>query len=298
VRQGIPWWRRDGRWARCWALLRTLVAESNDDRLLGLAAETAFFAVLSIFPGLLIAAGLLGLLDVVVGADLAAGARNQVVGTLDLLLTDEASAAVAGVEDLFRNSSGSLLTFATIGALVTLSSAFAVIIDALNEAYDTSERRSFLRRRLLGLAMSIATMVAVVLALAVLVVGPLFGRGEDLAALVGLGPVFSFAWDVLRFPVLFAGLVVWATGLYHFAPSNRPGWRASLPGALTTAALWIVASLGFHLYLVLLPEGNPVLGAFGGGVIVMIWAYLLSLALLLGGELNATLHRRRQPPTR
>ncbi|WP_219412617.1 YihY/virulence factor BrkB family protein [Pseudonocardia nigra] len=282
---------RRGILRRLWTVVRRVAAESNEDRLLGLAAETAFFAVLSIFPGLLIAAGLLSVLDVFVGADLAAGAREQVVSALDLLLTEEASGAVASVEALFAESRGSLLTFATLGALVTLSGAFGVVINALNLAYDTAERRSWLRRRLLGLAMGVATMVAVVLALAVLVVGPFLGKGADLADLVGLGPVFTFAWDVLRVPVLFAGLVLWAAALFHFAPSDHPGWRACLPGALATAVLWIVASLGFHLYLAVVAGGNPVLGAFGGGVIVMTWVYLLSLGLLLGGELNATLAR-------
>lgn len=271
--------------------MRTFIAESNNDRLPGLAAETAFFAVLSIFPGLLIAAGLLSVLDVFVGADVATGAKRTVVTTLDAILTDEASGVVTSVEDLFDQSRGRLLTFATVGALVTLSGAFAVVTNALNLAYDTVERRTWLRRRLLGLVMGIATLIAVVLALAVLVVGPFLGRGEDLANLVGLGSAFSVMWSVLRLPVLFVGLVLWATALFHFAPNRHSRWRESLPGAFMTAVLWIVATIGFHLYLTLIAGANPVLGAFGGGAIVMIWIYLLSLALLLGGELNAILNR-------
>lgn len=288
-------WRKS-RLPRAWAFLRTFIAEANNDRLLGLAAETAFFAVLGIFPGLLIAASLLSLLDVFVSVEVAAGAKDRVVTALDVVLTEEASGAVASVEGLFEESRGRLLTFATVGALVVLSGAFAVVIDALNLAYNTVERRSWIRRRLLGLIMGIGTMVAVVLALAVLVVGPFFGKGEDLADVVGLGAAFSFAWNVLRLPVLFVGLVLWATALFHYAPSRRTRWRDALPGAFMTAALWVVASFGFHFYLVLVAGRNPVLGAFGGGVIVMTWVYLLSLALLLGGELNATLDGARGHP--
>lgn len=182
------------------------------------------------------------------------------------------------------------MTFATVVGLVTLSGAFAVVINALNLAYDTVEQRSWLRQRLLGLLIGVATMIAVVLALAVLVVGPFLGRGADLAYLVGLGSAFSFAWDVLRLPAIFLGLVLWATALFRFAPNRHVGWRESAPGAFLTAVGWIVASLGLHAYVVLAAGANAVLGAFGGGAIVMIWVYLLSLALLLGGELNATLH--------
>jgi membrane protein len=273
--------------------VRTFLAEVARDRLLGLAAETAFFAVLSIFPGLLIAASLLGLLDVFVGADLAARAQDRVVSGLDLVLTDEASGALSSIQSLFEQTRGELLTVAAVGALVTLSGAFAVVINALNIAYDTDERRSWVRRRLLGLVMGLATVVVVALALAVLVVGPLFGRGEALADMVGLGSAFTFAWNVLRIPVLVVGVVLWATMLFHYAPSRRTRWRDALPGAVMATVLWLGASAGFNVYLRIAAGGNPVLGAFGGGVIVMTWVYLLSLALLLGGELNATLHDHR-----
>lgn len=280
------------------AFARRLLKESGEDRVLGLAAETAFFVVLGIFPGLLIATGLLGTLDVLIGADLAEGAKRQVVGALEAVLTEEASATVASVENLFERSRGNVLTVATLGALVSLSGAFAVVIGALNLAYDVVERRSWIRRRLLGVALGAGTMVAVVAALAVLVVGPFLGTGQAVAERVGLGPAFAAAWDLLRVPVVVVGLVGWATALYHLAPNRRGRWRDALPGAFLTTVLWLVASLGLHVYVRLAAGANPVIGAFGGGAIVMIWVYLLCLALLLGGELNAVLQRRGLPERR
>lgn len=266
------------------------VAEVGRDRLPGLAAEAAFFAVLSLFPGLLVAASILSFLDVLVGADVARRVQDDVVSGLDAIVTDAASGAVRSVDALFDRAGGQLLTVALLGALVTLSGAFAVVIDALNVAYDTVERRTWVRRRLLGLGMGVATVVVAALALTVLVIGPFLGRGEALADVVGLGDAFVLVWDVLRYPLLVGGLVAWAATLFRYAPNRRTRWREALPGALLTTALWLLATAGFHLYLRIAADGNPVLGAFGGGVIVMTWAYLLSLALMLGGELNATLH--------
>lgn len=274
-------------------VLRSLVHEVRKDRVLGLAAETAFFTVLSMFPALLVATSLLSLLDVVVGADVAERAQQRVTDTLDLILTDQASGAVSSVETFFEGSYGGLLTFATVGALVTLSGAWAVIIDALNHAYDTVERRTWVRRRLLGLALGVLTVVVVVVALAVLVVGPLLGRGEDLADLVGLGDAFVFSWNLLRLPLLLVGVTLWVMLVFHFAPNRRTSWRSSVPGAVAASVLWVLATTGFSLYLRLVGERNPVLGAFGGGAIIMLWVYLLSVALLLGGELNAVLEERR-----
>lgn len=278
------------------SFLRELVEESLKDRVLGLAAETAFFAVLSIFPSLLIATSLLSMLDVFAGADVAEETEQRVTGALDQILTGRASPVIESVEAVFEGGYGGLLTFAALGAMVTLSGAWAVVVDALNHAYDTEERRTWVRRRLLGLAMGLATVVVVVVALSTIVVGPLLGRGDDLADLVGLGQVFATVWNLLRIPLLFVGIALWLMFVYHFAPNRHTRWRASLPGAVATTALWLLSTAGFHLYLRLMGETNPVLGAFGGGAIIMIWAYLLSLALLLGGEINAILERRRVDP--
>lgn len=281
-------------------VVRELGVRAGGNRLLGLAAETAFFVVLGVFPALLVAAGLLGVLDVVVGQGVAQEVQERVITALRLVLTEDAEGAVSSVEDLFEGGRGQLLTVAGIGGVVTLSTAFDVLINALNLSYTATESRPWWRRRLLGLALALGTLLMLVLSLTVLVVGPLFGRGEGVADLVGLGPTFSFVWNVVRLPVMVLAVVAWTAVVFRLAPNTRTRWRDALPGAALTTALWLLGSGGFHLYLQLVAAGNPILGAFGGGVIVMLWVYLLSLALLLGGELNAVLlsHGRPAPSPR
>ncbi|MFR9805244.1 YihY/virulence factor BrkB family protein [Pseudonocardia sp. RS010] len=279
--------------ARWWAFGRAYVDEVGEDRLPGLAAEVAFFSVLGVFPGMLILTGLLGNLDRLVGADLAQRVERRVVGTLDTVLTERAGPVLAAVRGLFDEQRGSLLTLAAAGSLVTLSGAFAVVIAAINIAHDTVDGRSWIRRRLMGLGLGLVTLLAAVLALAVFVVGPLLGGGRAVAEAAGMGSHFVLVWQLARYPLAVAGIVGWTTALLRYAPRPRIAWREALPGALLATALWAAASAGLHLYLVVAAGANPVLGAFGGGAIVMIWLYLLGLSLLLGGELNATLRRRR-----
>jgi membrane protein len=281
-----------GRAHRALAFARTYAGAVDRNRLLGLSAETAFFAVLSIFPGLLVVVGLIGLLDLIVGAELAAQAQSRVVIGLGLVFSDQASDAVTAVEDLFEQRRGGLLTFASLSALVTLSGAFAIVTNALNLVQDTGESRTWARRRLLGVVQALGSLVLLVLALAVFVVGPLFGRGEEFADVVGLGKVFVFGWDVARLPVLTAAGLLWVTALLRYGPARRVPWREALPGAVLTGALWLLASGGFRLYLEVVAGANPVLGAFGGGAIVMTWVFLLSFGLLLGAQLNALLADR------
>ena len=275
------------------ALTKELASEIGEDRVLGLAAEVAFFTALSLFPGLLVAAGLLSYLEVVAGADVAARTQEQVTATLSQIFDNQADEVTTSVETILSGQFGGLLTVATIGALVTLSGAWAVVIEALNHAYDIEEHRSWVRRRFLGLLLGGATAVVVVASLAVVVVGPLLGRGEDVADVVGLGPVFVWFWDAARFPTLFLLVTGWLAFVFHIAPNRTTPWRASLPGALLTATLWLLATLGFSVYVRIVAESSPLLGALGGGVILLTWVYLLSIALLLGGEVNAILYAHR-----
>ena len=269
------------------------MTEIGEDRVLGLAAEVAFFTVLSLFPGLLVAAGLLSYLEVIAGADVAARTQEQVTETLSQIFDNQADAVTTAVETILSGQYGGLLTVAAVGALVTLSGAWAVVIEALNHAYDIEEHRSWVRRRFLGLVLGAATAVVVVASLAVVVVGPLLGRGEDVADVVGLGSGFVWFWDAARFPTLFLLVTVWLAFVFHIAPNRPTPWRASVPGALLTSTLWLLATLGFSVYVRLVAENSPVLGALGGGVILLTWVYLLSIALLIGGEVNAILHAHR-----
>ncbi len=278
---------------RARAFARSYLHEVVADRLPGLAAEVAFFLVLSIFPGLLLVGGLLGVFGRVAGPDVPDRSKSALTGILDTVLTNQASGTVQSVQNLLTHHHGGVLTTATLGALVTISGAFAVVVEALNLAYDTDELRSWWRRRVLGLGMGLTTVVVVVLVLAVMVLGPLLGGGRALASTVGLEGLFATGWQLLRLPVLLLVVTGWLTALFRYAPNRRTRWRSCLPGAVTTAALWLAATAGFHYYVRLLGGGNPTLGAFGGGAIVMLWVYLLSLALLAGGELNATLTDRR-----
>jgi membrane protein len=113
---------------------------------------------------------------------------------------------------------------------------------------------------------------------------------------IGAGNIFAFAWRFLRWPVALALLIAWATTLYHVAPNRaRTLWREDVPGAALTAVLWLASSLGLHLYLQVAADGNPVFGILGGGLILLIWLYLLSLSLLVGGEFNTVLREPARP---
>ncbi|MEX2289639.1 MAG: YihY/virulence factor BrkB family protein [Mycobacteriales bacterium] len=274
-------------------LVVEVVHKADRDRLLGLAAETAFFAVLTLFPALLVVAAVLGQLRIIIGDDNAVRVEQGVLDFLDSLLTDTASPAVDTVRDLF-DSSGNALTIAGLLALLSLSTAFSTLINTVNITYDVPETRGWWRRRWLGLLLGVGTVLTGALAVTLLVIGPLFGRAEQVVDRIGLGPEYSFVWALARWPVAFLSLVLWATTMQHLTPARRARWRDDLPGGLLTALLWLLASYGLNVYLETAVRSSPVFGALGGGLILMSWFYLLCVALLAGAELNAILLARRR----
>ena len=272
-------------------VVRTMAHEWREDRVSGLAAEIAFFGVLSIFPGLLALAAGLGSLEAVVGQEVADETQRAVLDALRDNL-GEGSATVQAVSELFAEQRPSLLTIGLVIALLGLSRGFGAVIRALDVAYDVEERRLWLRRRLMAVGLALGSLLVAVLLLAVLVLGPLLGGGREVAEVVGLGEAFATGWTWFRWPVVLFAFIAWGTTLLHLAPNRRTAWRWNLPGAVLAAAVWITTSAGFRVYLGVTGDGNQVFGALGGSLILLFWLYLLGIGLVLGGELNAVLAAR------
>lgn len=256
---------------------------------MGLAAEVAFWSVLSLFPALLATASAIGWLESVAGAAVAGQAEDQVLSALEQILTDEAGDVIRDAERLFNQANPGLLTLSALGALWTASRGFAAIIRALDVAYDLEESRNFVHTRVLAVAMSVGSVLVGALMLGVLVVGPLLGTGQELADRYDMGEYFAVFWDWVRWPLVYGVMVAWATTVLHLAPNHRTPWRWDLPGAVLATALWGLFSFGLRYYLMFSGESNQILGILGGSLIAMIWLFLMAVGLLVGGELNAAL---------
>ncbi|MBC7679119.1 MAG: YihY/virulence factor BrkB family protein [Pseudorhodobacter sp.] len=267
--------------------------KSDRDRVLGLSGENAFMAVLTVFPTLLVFAAVLGQLQNVIGRHNADRVRTAVFDFLDRILTSSAQPAIDTAKKLF-DTDGNALTIALVLALASTATAFAGIVNTVTLAYDVQDRRGWWKRRLVGLIIGAGSILTGAVVITAIVIGPLFGKAADVVTAVGLSQEYAFVWSWVRFPVAFLALIAWATTLFHQCPDRPARWRAGLPGGVLTALLWLAASLGFSTYLKLVVPRSPVLGALGGGLILMTWFYLLCLGLLLGAELNAVLLARRR----
>jgi membrane protein len=269
-----------------------------EDRLTGLSAEMAFFASFSVFPGLMVVGGLVGWLGSLAGPGVADRARAAMMGYLGVVLTDRGSGVVGTAHTLFDGHHRGVVGSAVVLGLLAMSRGFATAIRALDRAYGLRERRSWFDVRLTALFLALGSAVMVVWALAMFAVGPLLGRGRQLADMLGLGPVYIFAWDWVRLPITFVLLVLWMATMYRFGPSHEARWMQGLPGAVAASLIWVLVSYGFGAYIRSVVRLNPIFGVLGGGLILLAFVYVQSAALLVGGEVNALLLEGRGPGPR
>ncbi len=260
----------------------------KDDNAGGLAAEVAFFSLLSVFPGLLAVAAAVGWLDGVLEGDLVSNAERRVVDVLRTFLTDNAGGTIEAVRALFREGSGGVFTIGVVAALWSASRGMAAVVRAVAQIYDASDRRSAVRRRLLAVGLAIGSMLVVSLMLAMLVLGPLLGAGGAVARAAGVDELYGRLWQWLGIPLAFVVLVGWAVVILHAAPHPHRSWRSHVVGGVVVGGGWLLGSLGLRGYLAVF-GGNAVFGVLGGALVVLLWFYLLSLALMLGAEVSSVL---------
>ena len=277
----IQWWARF--LYRAW----------HDDRVSGLAAEIGFFALLSLFPLLLVFSAALGGLGDFVGSDLSESVEGQLTEWSEELFGVEGGVSVA-IENLFEGSSTSALTVGVLATVYTASRGFAAVVRALDVAYGHDNTRGWVGTQLVGLALALGTIIVGSITLAGLVIGPLFGR-DDFLGDGAASSVLFFLWTFLRFPVAALVLIAWSATIYHVAPNRRAEWRSELPGGVFSATFSFVSSVLFSIYLETLSGSNAIFGVIGTAILLQLWLYLLAIGLVLGAELNAGLATRKGP---
>jgi membrane protein len=259
-----------------------------EDDCLGWAGELAFFWFLALCPALLFVAALAGVLPVqhvidVVVENLARVAPGDVPALVRQQLVRIAHAPQRG-----------LLALSLVGALWSSSSGMTAIIQTLNQAYHVREGRSWWRVRLIAVGLTVVLVAFILLAIALVMVGPTLAA--DAEGALGLPLRFTVLWAIVEWPLVF-GVMVTALGwIYHFAPAVRRQWAWVTPGAMAAVLLWVLASLGFKWYASHLGGYQETYGAIGGVIVALLWLYTAGLAILVGAELNAAVEQEPAGP--
>src|SRR4051794_7693155 len=252
------------------------------------AAALTYYAMLSLLPSIVLATSLFSLI----------GDEHTATRAIDYFArqgADQATQdAVRAVMDKIVKASGGAVSVAlVVSVLIALngaSGAFGAAGRALNLVYRVEEDRGFVRRKVTDVAVTLVIVVLLLVVIAALFLGG--GFAEDLLRTIGLGSTASAIWAIARWPIALAGMLVAYAIIFAYAPDLEPRrLRWITPGAVTGVVIWIVASIGFGVYIRHFSTYGAAYGAAGAAIVLLLWLWLSSCAFLFGAELNAELER-------
>jgi len=254
-----------------------------------LAAGLSYYFILSLFPLLIAFAAGLALVPL-------PHLFDQILTLMGRFVPADSMGLVRGVlRDVISPHGGSILSVGIVLTIWAASGGVAALVEAVNVAYNLEDKRSFVRKRLLAIGLMFAVGALAVLALALMVVGPGFGRW--LAGKAGLGGVFVAVWPYLRWVLSIACAVLSIELIYMWAPSVRRPFRTTLPGAVIALVTWLVLSSGLGLYLRNFGKLNKTYGTLAAAVALLLWLYWTAFSILVGAQFNAETMRKQQAAT-
>lgn len=283
------------------------VLRAGDVRVTGLAAEMSYYALISLVPIATALGSSLGFLRPLLGDEQVEQIRTSIVDALTSIFAQQVASDVLAplVDGLLSEERTGFAVGAVVVTLYLASRVFRAAVRALDDAYRAGTRRNVVAQYALGLLFTIGALVVIVTVSLLVVVGPLLGNGSALAETLGLGDVFQVAWDWLRWPVAFAVGLAFLVLLYRYAPNITTTWRRCLPGAVLGSLGLLLVSSGFMLYVRLAAPSTLVDDAGNAAVVRaaaqmlslvlagVLWLWLGSIVVLLGGILNAELDEER-----
>ncbi|MFC3885723.1 YihY/virulence factor BrkB family protein [Bacillus songklensis] len=267
---------------------KKLLKEVKDDRATGLAAEQAYYYMLSVFPIVILLLSIVPYLSI---------DPQKAISFIQVVMPPEtAKVFEENVVNIVTKPNGGLLTFGIIGTLWSASNGMNAFIHAMNIAFDVEETRSFIKTRLLSIALTIGLIFAFIVALVL----PVFGNVilNTVESFLSIPDGMEILFRVLRWLVAIIVMVAVLAVLYKLAPNKHYPFRQVIPGAVIATIIWQIISLGFAFYVSHIGNYSATYGSLGGVIVLMLWFFLTGLALVLGGEMNALSHKEYSSPAK
>jgi membrane protein len=268
--------------AKLWELLVTTVSSCLRHRVTGLAAEAAFFAVLSIPPLIFALAGAIGFVSERFTEAQIADVQAAIIDLSSQALTDNAVDKIITptLNEVLRGGRYDVISIGFVLALWSGSRALNVFVDTITIMHGLGGHRGIVRTRALSFSLYVLGLVTGAVCLPLVVAGPgLVDRW--------LPARLDFISD-LYWPTVIAVCVCFLATLYHVSVPVRTAWSFNLPGATFSLTVWILGSWGLRALLTATASNSmSIYGPLAAPIAVLLWLYLLSIAVLIGAAVNA-----------
>ncbi|ARJ50148.1 YihY/virulence factor BrkB family protein [Staphylococcus lutrae] len=260
-----------------------LIYRIGKDDASGLAAQLAYYFMLSLFPMLIFILSLVPYFNIdrdVITAQISNNAP-----------ADTASIITGIIDDVMGNANGGLLSIGLILALWTASNGMTALMNAFNVAYDIEDSRNFFVSKLLAVVFTLLIGITLPLTLVLFTFGQQIGN--LLFGPLGLDEQVRWVFSVLRTALPILAVFIVFIIMYTFAPNVKIKFKSVFPGAIFATVVWILGSLAFGYYVSNFANYSKTYGSIGGIIVLMLWLYITGFILIIGAEINAIVHQRK-----
>lgn len=266
------------------AYAKKLWREIQDDDLQGKSAQIAYHLLFSIIPLLIFLTALSSFISQQIGID---DAMNDITAWLrEQLPPDTRAAVIDPIEETLSAAAGGLLSFGAITALWSGKNALGSVMQVLNGVFEVEDKRPWWKKQVTAIGLTILLGLAAIMGSAAILLSS--SVGSDIAERVGLGSFWKGAWRWIQFPLIAAVLVLVVATVYWRGPDAKLAFRRMLPGAIATVVLWAFAVFGLSIYFSRFAGYlDGAYGALGGVMAFVFFLYVMSLIMLIGGQISA-----------
>ncbi|MGH3314582.1 MAG: YihY/virulence factor BrkB family protein [Nocardioidaceae bacterium] len=282
-RQGVALWPRVRQ--ATWRVVAATIGACFRYRVTGLAAEAAFFAILSLPPLIFALAGSIGFFVDRFEVAQVETFRDATLGLAGRVLTDDSVESVIRptMNDVLEGGRFDVISIGFVLALWSGSRALNVFVDTITILYGLAGRRGIVATRVLSFSLYVVGLVIGVIVLPLVLAGP--------GLFAGLLPDQVQFLSEIYWPIVIVLSVAFLATLYHLSVPVRTSWRYDVPGAALALGMWILGSYLLRWTLQNVVGGTSIYGPLAAPIAVLLWLYLTSLAVLVGAALNAAFDR-------
>ncbi len=256
---------------------KNLLTRIQEHEVTALAAQSTYYLVLSFFPFLIFIITVISYTPLL---------TEEIIYELEPFLPQETFLLVMdNVQKILETRSGALLSTGMLVTVFLASNGVAALVKGINKAYNSAERRPFWKVRGMAILLTLGLALLIILSLLLLVFGQLIGT--YVFDMLGLPQLFRETWEAARIAVSLATMIIMFTFFYKVSPQEKVTLRQSLPGAIFATIGWLVLSFGFSYYVNNFGNYSVTYGSIGAIIVLLIWLYLSSVVIILGGEINA-----------
>lgn len=260
-----------------------LIYRIGKDDASGLAAQLAYYFMLSLFPMLIFILSLVPLFNI---------DRDSIISQISNNAPADTASIITGIiDDVMGNASGGLLSVGLILALWTASNGMTAMMNAFNVAYDVEDSRNFIVSKLLAVFFTLLIGITLPLTLVLFTFGQQIGN--LLFGPLGLDEQVRWVFSLLRTALPVLAVLIVFTIIYTLAPNVKIKFKSVIPGALFSTIVWILGSLAFGFYVSNFANYSKTYGSIGGVIVLMLWLYISGFILIIGAEINAIVHQRK-----